>query len=126
MKSVWTGPLAFALTLGGLLIGLWWAAPVAGLVAGAVTRPGGRPFLDTSLGTLLAWAVADVWRLLFWRGYEQAQVVAALAGLPTAAGAAFFVLPGLVAALASGCAAAAAAHALAAAAARGEASRRLN
>ncbi|MBE3590361.1 MAG: hypothetical protein IMW98_06015 [Firmicutes bacterium] len=115
MRPAWRGPVTFALTLLGLGIGLWWSAPVAGLVAGAAARRGGRPFLDAALGALLAWAALDAWRVLFWRGYAQAEAVAAVAGLPGAAGAAFLLLPALVAALAAGGAAAAASAARAAA-----------
>lgn len=111
MKPRWTGPLACVLTLAGLAAGWWWVAAPAGLVAGWVARPGGRPFLDGFLGGLLGWALADAWRILFWNGYQVAWLTSALAGLPAAAAPVFFVLPGLVAALAAGFAALAGAHA---------------
>ncbi|MGE5589365.1 MAG: hypothetical protein ACM3ZA_01860 [Bacillota bacterium] len=95
--------MALVVSLLGLLLGWWWLSIAAGLVGGLLTSRGGAAFLPSFTGTLLAWAVLDLWRMmpaqggagLLWQ-------VTAIAGLPSAAGAAFMALPAIIAAVASG------------------------
>lgn len=115
LSPLQTGFITFVLALAGLAVGWWWVTVAAGLVAGFLTRPGGRAFLPAFLGSLLAWVALDIWRLALWQGAAQLWQVTALAGLPAAAGPVFMDLPALLAAVAAGFASAAVVGLLAAA-----------
>ena len=103
LSSFWTGITALVVSLLGLLVGWWWLSIAAGLVGGLLTRRGGAAFLPPFTGTLLAWAVLDLWRMMPAQGGAgPLWQVTAIAGLPPAAGAVFMVLPAVMAAVASG------------------------
>mgnify|MGYP001084237263 CR=1 FL=1 len=103
LSSFWTGITALVVSLLGLLVGWWWLSIAAGLVGGLLTRRGGAAFLPSFTGTLLAWAVLDLWRMMPAQGGAgPLWQVTAIAGLPPAAGAVFMVLPAVMAAVASG------------------------
>ena len=103
LNGFWTGITVLVVSLLGLLVGWWWLSIAAGLVGGVLTRRGGAAFLPSFTGTLLAWAVLDLWRMMPAQGGAgPLWQVTAIAGLPTAAGAAFMALPAVVAAVASG------------------------
>lgn len=110
LSSPWTGLVALAISLIGLLLGWWWLSVAAGLAGGLLVRRGGAAFLPSFTGTLLAWAALDLWRMMPAQGgVGPLWQVTAIAGLPSAAGAAFMAMPAILAAVASGLLAVAAA-----------------
>lgn len=92
--DAWAAAAAFAVTLAGLILGLWQAAAAGGVVGGLLARRG--PLLSAVAGVLLAWLqvlMAQLW------GTSAGRVLGALGdalGLP---GALPFVLGSLLVAL---------------------------
>ena len=58
MKNIW---IAFGIAALAAIVleyfGLWWAMPIAGLIAGWMIANGGRGFLFGGLGVALTWII---------------------------------------------------------------------
>ncbi|MDI3316305.1 MAG: hypothetical protein QJR14_01550 [Bacillota bacterium] len=104
------GLLTALLASAGLAAGLWWlGAPAAALLFAWLDPPGRRGWTAFT-AVLAAWVAFDLRALLAAGGWQQSQVVMALAGLPGPAAVAFWLLPALLAAAAAGLAAVAGAE----------------
>ncbi|MBX5464857.1 MAG: hypothetical protein IRZ26_04800 [Clostridia bacterium] len=99
------GLLAALLAAAGLAAGLWWLGiPGAALLAWWLEPPGRRGWTAFA-AVLAAWLAFALRDLTVAGGLAQSGAVMALAGLPGAAAALFWLLPALLAAASAGLAA---------------------